>query len=171
MDEAVTTNKDFEGSAQSIDEKRMGEKAPGLSWIMLLVTYLASICAPLTQFKIPPLANWLFANFAPVGLDEATFGLLMSAMAIIGVILAFPAAFICRRMGLKNTVLFSLACLAVGSAISALAGNIPLLMVARMIEGIGIGLIGVAAPTCVSVWFPPKQRGLALGLWATWVPL
>jgi MFS family permease len=46
-----------------------------------------------------------------------------------------------------------------------------MLMVARMIEGIGIGLIGVAAPTCVSVWFPPKQRGLALGLWATWVPL
>lgn len=154
-----------------IDEKRMGEKAPGLSWVMLLVTYLASICAPLTQFKIPPLSNWLFANFAPVGLDGATFGLLMSAMAIIGVILAFPAAFIARRFGLKNTVLVSLACLAIGSAISALAGNIPMLMISRLIEGVGIGLIGVAAPTCVSVWFPPKQRGLALGLWATWVPL
>lgn len=54
------------------------------------------------QFKIPPLSNWLFANFAPVGLDGATFGLLMSAMAIIGVILAFPAAFISRRIGLKK---------------------------------------------------------------------
>ena len=107
--------------AMSVDEKRMGEKAPALSWVMLLVTYLASICAPLTQFKIPPLSNWLFANFAPVGLDGATFGLLMSAMAIIGVILAFPAAFIARRIGLKNTVLVSLACLAIGSAIGATA--------------------------------------------------
>ena len=157
--------------ALSVDEKRLGEKAPALSWVMLLVTYLASICAPLTQFKIPPLANWLFANFASQGLDSATFGLLMSAMAIIGVILAFPAAFICRRLGLKGTVMFSLACLAVGSALSALAFNIPMLLLSRLIEGIGIGLIGVAAPTCVTVWFPPKQRGLALGLWATWVPL
>ena len=167
--DAFVEEKHAEG--QSVDQKRMGETAPGLSWVMLLVTYLASICAPLTQFKVPPLANWLFANFAAAGLDSATFGLLMSAMSIIGVILAFPAAFICRRLGLKRTVMFSLACLAVGSAISALAGNIPLLMVSRLIEGIGIGLIGVAAPTCVSVWFPPRQRGLALGLWATWVPL
>ena len=112
MDDVI--EKTHADEALSVDEKRMGERAPGLSWIMLLVTYLASICAPLTQFKVPPLANWLFANFAPVGLDSATFGLLMSAMAIIGVILAFPAAFICRRMGLKNTVLFSLACLAIG---------------------------------------------------------
>lgn len=146
------------------------EKPPARAWLMLVVTYLASICAPIVQFKIPPLANWLFANFAQQGLDSTSFGLLMSAMAIIGVILAFPAAFICRRMGLKNAVLFSVGCLAVGSAISAVAPNIPLLMLARFIEGIGIGLIGVAAPTCVSVWFPPRRRGLALGIWATWVP-
>ena len=75
----------------------------------------------------------------------------IGAMAIIGVILAFPAAFIARRIGLKNTVLVSLACLAIGSAIGAIAGSIPMLMVSRLIEGIGIGLIGVAAPTCVSV--------------------
>lgn len=152
------------------DSARLDEKTPRKAWLILVVTYFASICAPIAQFKIPPMANWLFANFAPVGLDGATFGLLMSGMAIIGFVLAFPAAFICRKMGLKNTVLFSLACLAAGSAISALADNIALLLVSRMIEGIGIGLIGVAAPTCVSVWFPPRRRGLALGIWATWVP-
>ena len=152
------------------DSRRLGEKAPRRAWAMLAVTYLASICAPLVQFKIPPLSNWLFANFASAGLDGATFGLLMSAMAIIGVILAFPAAFVCRKLGLKNTVLFSLACLSAGSAIGALASSIPMLLLSRLVEGIGIGLIGVAAPTCISVWFPPRQRGLALGLWATWVP-
>ncbi len=146
------------------------EKPPARAWGILAVTYLASICAPIVQFKIPPMANWLFANFADAGLDSATFGLLMSAMAIIGVILAFPSAFICRKMGLKNAVLFSVACLAVGSAISTLATSIPVLLISRLIEGIGIGLIGVAGPTCVSVWFPPRKRGLALGIWATWVP-
>ncbi|MGN0038267.1 MAG: MFS transporter [Coriobacteriales bacterium] len=39
------------------------------------------------------------------------------------------------------------------------------------IEGIGIGLVGVAGPTCVSIWFPESTRGRALGIWATWVPV
>ena len=153
------------------DTDRLNEETPRRAWAILAVTYFASICAPLAQFKIPPLADWLFANFAPVGLDGATFGMLMSSMAIIGCILAFPAAFVARKMGLKGTVIFSLVCLAVGSAMGALANSIALLLVSRLIEGIGIGLIGVAAPTCVSIWFPPRRRGLALGLWATWVPL
>ena len=38
-------------------------------------------------------------------------------------------------------------------------------------EGVGIGLIGVAAPSCVTIWFPERKRGLALGIWATWVPV
>ena len=152
------------------DTERLDEKTPRKAWAILAVTYLASICAPIIQFKVPPLANWLFANFARVGLDGATFGMLMSAMAIIGCILAFPAAFISRKLGLKQTVLVSLACLGVGSLISVFAASIPVLLLSRFIEGIGIGLIGVVAPTCVSIWFPPRRRGLALGIWATWVP-
>lgn len=137
---------------------------------MLAVTYLASICAPLCQFKIPPLSSWLFAAYAGT-LDGATFGLLMSAISVIGVILAFPAAFIARRTGLKNVILLSVGCLCVGSALGGLSTTIPLLVCARMVEGIGIGLIGVAAPSCVTVWFPEHKRGLALGIWATWIPL
>ena len=44
-------------------------------------------------------------------------------------------------------------------------------MVGRMIEGVGIGLIGVSAPTCISIWFPDRTKGLALGIWATWFPI
>ena len=29
----------------------------------------------------------------------------------------------------------------------------------------------MAAPTCVSIWFPESTRGRALGIWATWVPV
>ncbi|MGI6032169.1 MAG: MFS transporter [Coriobacteriales bacterium] len=152
------------------DTERLDEKTPPRAWLILVVTYLASICAPIVQFKIPPLANWLFANFASVGLDGATFGMLMSAMAIIGCILAFPAAFIAQKLGLKTTMLVSLATLAVGSFISIFASTIPALLCSRLIEGIGIGLVGVVGPTCVSIWFPPRRRGLALGIWATWVP-
>lgn len=145
-------------------------KVSGKAWGILAVTYLASFCAPLCQFKIPPLASWLFPAFHGA-LDSVTFGTLMSAIAVIGVVLAFPAAFIARRMGLKNVILLSVACLGMGSAVGGLTSNLNVLMASRLLEGVGIGLIGVAAPSCVTIWFPERKRGLALGIWATWVPV
>lgn len=145
-------------------------KAPARAWAVLAVTYLASICAPLCQFKIPPLASWLFPAFHGA-LDAVSFGTLMSAISVIGVVLAFPAAFIARKVGLKNVILLSVACLGIGSAIGGISANLELLMVSRLLEGVGIGLIGVAAPSCVTIWFPRKMRGIALGIWTTWVPV
>ena len=138
------------------------------AWGMLALVYFASFMAPLAQFKLPPLASWLIPSF---GLDGVSFGYLMSALSVIGLVLAFPASFICGKFGLKRTMLVSLACLAIGTAIPLTESGYATLYVGRLIEGIGIGLVGVAAPTCISVWFPESTRGLALGIWATWFPV
>jgi nitrate/nitrite transporter NarK len=44
-------------------------------------------------------------------------------------------------------------------------------MTSRVIEGIGIGLIGVVAPATIAMWFPPERQGGPMGIWATWVPV
>lgn len=131
----------------------------------------------MSQFKIPPLADYIIPMLIHQGVDPSSvgayFGMLMTCMTIIGAVLAFPAAFICRRFGLKGTMLFSVACLAAGGCLAAAFGtqNMIVLYASRIIEGIGIGLVGVAGPTCVSIWFPERTRGRALGIWATWVPV
>lgn len=152
----------------STDNLQQKEKTPARAWLILAVVFFASFMAPMAQFKIPPLASWLIPEY---GLDGVTFGFLMSSLSIIGMILAFPAAFICRRFGLKNTMLVSIGSLAVGTVVSVLGSSIEIIYIGRLIEGIGIGLIGVAAPSCISVWFPDSTRGLALGIWATWFPV
>ena len=141
---------------------------PKKAWVILGVTYLASVTAPLAQFKVVPLAGNIIQAY---GLDGVTFGYLMSALTIIGVLLAFPATFVINKIGLKNSMLLSVACCAIGTAISALTSSLGILYFSRLLEGVGIGLVGVAGPTCVSIWFPPYKRGTAMGLWATWVPL
>jgi len=42
-----------------------------------------------------------------------------------------------------------------------------MLYVGRFIEGVGMGLIMVAAPFAISVWFPLHNRALPTGLWAS----
>ena len=44
-------------------------------------------------------------------------------------------------------------------------------MGSRLVEGLGIGLIGVVAPATIAMWFPPARRGTPMGIWATWVPV
>ncbi|MDR1713976.1 MAG: MFS transporter [Coriobacteriales bacterium] len=153
-------------------------KTPRYAWVILLVTYLASLSAPLGQFKVTLMSSVLAdvtgtgAGYF-VGMDAPSFGLLMSSLAIIGAILAFPGAFICRRLGLKWTSIIAVACVILGGLIGVFAGPTAVwqLYIGRFVEGIGIGLIGVSAPTIISLWFPDKTRGLALGFWCTWVPM
>ncbi len=143
-------------------------KTPRYAWVILAITYLASITAPLGQFKVTAIAGEIIGAY---GLNYATFGMLMTCLAIIGAILAVPAAFICRRIGLKATCTLAMSCIIIGGLVEIATGNIALLYLGRFIEGIGLGLVGVAAPTIISIWFPEKTRGLALGAWCTWVPM
>lgn len=138
------------------------------AWVILLVIYFAGVVAPFNQFKVPPIMPLLMAG---LHLDLTQAGLLMSIMAAIGLILAIPASLILQRFGPKKTILVALGFLACGALVGGLAGNYVLLLVSRILEGIGLGLIGVAAPATISMWFPPEKRGTPMGIWATWVPV
>lgn len=144
------------------------EKTPRYAWVILAVTYLASITAPLGQFKVTAIAGEIIGTY---GLGYAEFGMLMTCLAIIGAILAFPAAFICRRIGLRATCAIAMGCIIVGGLVEVATSSVALLYLGRFAEGVGLGLIGVAAPTIISLWFPDRTRGLALGAWCTWVPM
>lgn len=144
-----------------------GKTAP-YAWVILIVVYIVSFIAPLAQFKVTTLSTWLLPAF---GMDLSTFGWLMSALTVCGVLLAFPAAYICRTLGIKKILLLSAACIFVGGVLGSTASSVPVLLISRMFEGVGIGLVGVAGPTALSIWFPADRRGLPLGIWGTWMPL
>jgi MFS family permease len=134
---------------------------------MFLVLFM-SIAAPLNMFKAPGIAGTLMETF---GLTPADFGWLMSVFTIMGIILAFPAAGIMSKLGIKMTSTIALVSLILGSVIGALATSFEVLLAGRFLEGVSMGLISVTAPAAISRWFPRHKRGLALGIWAPWVPI
>ena len=143
-------------------------KAPGYAWVILIVVFLASVIAPLNQFKVPPVMPILIQAF---NMNIANAGMLMSIFAITGFILAIPAGFILQRYGPKTTGLLAIAFVMAGSVIGALSSTAGVMLASRFIEGVGMGLIAVAAPAAIAMWFPAETRGTPMGLWATWVPL
>lgn len=138
------------------------------AWPMMLLVWAASIMAPLAQFKVTPLSTMLVEAY---GFPFSTFGLLMSWMSIIGIVLAFPAAFVTGKLGPKKSILLCLISIILGTFIGAVAPSTQVLFFSRVLEGIGLGLIGITAPSAVAVWFPPSRRGFPMGLWSAWVPV
>jgi len=146
------------------------ERSPILpyAWVILVVVYLASVVAPFNQFKIPPIMPVLMQTFH---LDLTQAGLLMSIIAMIGLVLALPAGIFLQRLGSKATIMVALIFMATGALTGALSEGYIFLLISRVLEGIGMGLMGVAAPATIAMWFPPERQGMPMGIWATWVPV
>lgn len=138
------------------------------AWVILAVVYFASVVAPFNQFKIPPIMPVLMQTFQ---IDLTQAGLLMSIIAMIGFLLALPTGIILQRLGPKTTLLISLALMALGACIGAFSNSFMVLLGSRIVEGIGVGLMGVTAPATIAMWFPPDRQGTPMGIWATWVPV
>lgn len=138
------------------------------AWVILAVVYFASVVSPFNQFKIPPLMPVLMQTFQ---IDLTQAGLLMSIIAMIGLVLALPTGIILQRLGPKAALLIALGLMAVGAGIGALSNSFAILLGSRIIEGLGMGLMGVTAPATIAMWFPPDRQGTPMGIWATWVPI
>lgn len=144
-------------------------KTPRYAWVILAVVFLASCAVPFNMFKVPPIAPVLMGAF---GLDVSTFGWLMTAFTVVSIILAFPAAGIVNRIGIKNVTLIALACMVAGSLIGTFSnGSAAVLLFSRFVEGLGMGFFGIVAPGALTAWFPKKRLGLAIGVWSMWMPL
>ena len=138
------------------------------AWVILFVVYLASVAAPLNQFKIPPLIPVLMQV---LGINLSRAGSLMSVIALVGLILALPAGVILQRFGSKASGLLALGFIVAGAVLGAQADSYTSLMASRVVEGVGIGLITVIAPATIAIWFPPARQGMPMGIWATSVPV
>lgn len=138
------------------------------AWMVMWAVYFASIAVVINQFKVPPMMDILLKE---LDITMAQGGWMMSIFFVAGVLLALPAAFANDKFGPKTTGMIALACTAMGSLIGGFSESLEILLIGRIIEGIGLGVIAVVAPAVIAMWFPPEKRGLPMGIWASWVPV
>jgi EmrB/QacA subfamily drug resistance transporter len=70
-------------------------------------------------------------------------------------------------LGPRRLILVGIGLFSVGTATTALAPNLPTLIIGRAIQGAGAGGFMPLAMALISTIFPPEKRGRALGLWST----
>jgi EmrB/QacA subfamily drug resistance transporter len=132
----------------------LGAVAFGLFMIMLDNT-VVNVALPSIgrDFKIPQsqfsTLEWVVNGYA------LTFAVLMLTGGKLADLLGR------RRIFIAGLAIFTLASLACG-----LAGSAHVLIGARVIQGVGSALMNPATLSIITATFPPRQRGMAIGIWA-----
>jgi DHA2 family methylenomycin A resistance protein-like MFS transporter len=80
-------------------------------------------------------------------------------------LMLIPGGELVDRFGARRVALGGLAVFAVGAAAGALVTSFDALIIARIIQGAGAGLVSPAALAGAVSGFPPERRGTALGIW------
>jgi len=117
--------------------------------------------------KVPAAMTTIGAEF---GLGLAGAALLVSLFALMAALGGLGIGLAVARIGPRRALLAGLALGAVAGVAAALAPNAALLLLARIAEGAGFLLLVVAAPGLISASVAARDRGLAMGLWGTYMP-
>lgn len=135
------------------------------AWAVLICLFIAGIALAFNQSKVTPIISIIIAD---LGVSAAVAGWISGIFNVLGIILAIPAAGIVRKMGVRKSGILCLVITLVGAILGYFAGNEWLLMGSRIVEGFGLGLISIIAPSTVAMWFPTEKRGLPMSVWSTW---
>ena len=90
---------------------------------------------------------------------------LLSAYFGAYALLLIPGGMLVDRCGVRRVAVAGLSLFLVGAASGAVAGALGLLIVARLVQGAGAGVVSPAALAGAVSGFPPERRGVPLGIW------
>jgi MFS family permease len=138
------------------------------AWIVMAALFVAAIAVSINQYKVPPVMPVLMQVF---GLDLTMANLLMSIFSLSAFLLAIPAGIVVHRIGPKRSGLVAVAAVVVGAALGALSSGAAALLVSRTVEGLSFVFMMVVGPAIISLWFSAEERGVPMGVFATWVPV
>jgi benzoate transport len=142
---------------ESIDQAPISRFQLGIVALCFLLNMNDGIDVLLVSFTATEIAKeWM--------LSKSLVGLIFSAGLIGMTIGCFSLAPIADRMGRRKVFLWSMACITIGMLGVSLAGSYPLILVSRLVTGLGIGGILPTMATIVSEYSNNKSRDFNVGL-------
>jgi MFS transporter, DHA2 family, multidrug resistance protein len=131
-------------------------------WVLanvMIGTFMAVLDATIVNVALPK----IMANFG-VGIDKIEW--VLTAYMLAMAVMLPTSAWLADRFGYKRIYFLGLMLFTVGSFLCGLSHDENMLIVARVIQGLGAGAVQPIGMAIVTREFPPHQRGVAIGFWA-----
>lgn len=132
-------------------------------WLVLVVVASGTLLVVLNQTIMNVALPRIMSVFG-AGIDQAQLVLTGFMLATAVIMPATP--FLSERLGTKRLYVLTIGLFTVGSLLCGLAWSIPSLVVARVMQGLGGGMIQPLGMAMLFRVTPPDQRGTMMGLYA-----
>lgn len=132
-------------------------------WILLanimMGTFMAVLDSTIVNVGLPK----IMASFG-VGIDKVEW-VITSYMLALAVMLP-TSGWLADKFGYKSIYFTGLALFTFGSLLCGMSGNETTLVLSRIVQGLGGGMIQPLGMAIITREFPPEKRGIAIGFWA-----
>jgi len=108
---------------------------------------------------LPSIQRDLDADLSELQWIVTGYALTFAALMLVGGKLA-------DAYGRRLIFVVGIAVFTVASLLCGLAGSGEMLIAARVLQGVGAALMNPATLSIITATFPPRQRGMAIGIWA-----
>ncbi len=136
-------------------------------WHIVFVATLAGIVAATQIGMVPPAIPEIRAD---LGVGLVTIGWIVSVFNLMAAILAIAIGMMADRMDIRKVISAGIVMLILGAVAGGFSHSAFSLIGARVIAGLGLVSIAVAAPRLIVGASHTRDYGLTLGIWSTYMP-
>jgi DHA2 family multidrug resistance protein len=131
-------------------------------WVLanvMIGTFMAVLDATIVDVALPKIMSTF-------GIPVDTAKWVATAYLLILAVMLPTSGWIADRFGYKKTYTAALSLFTLGSLLCSLSWNESALIIFRIIQGMGAGLLMPVGMAIITREFPPEKRGVALGFWS-----
>jgi MFS transporter, DHA2 family, multidrug resistance protein len=131
-------------------------------WLLatvMLGTFMAVLDATIVNVGLPK----IMASFG-VGLDKIEW--VITAYMLAMAVMLPTSGWMADKFGYKRMYIYGLALFTFGSFLCGSSNDENMLIISRVIQGMGAGVIQPLGMAIITREFPPHQRGIAIGFWS-----
>lgn len=122
-------------------------------------TFMAVLDATIVNVGLPK----IMASFG-VGIDKIEW--VITAYMLSMAVMLPTSGWLADRFGYKRLYFIGLFLFTAGSMLCGMSNNEDALILSRIVQGLGAGMIQPLGMAIITREFPPHQRGVAIGFWA-----
>lgn len=135
-------------------------------WVSATALIAVGVLTAIQYGKVAPCLPDMMER---LGISVSDGGLLMSAFALSALVMAIVGGALIDKFGVRLIGIAGLAVSLAGNIVGLFEVPVAVLMLTRVLEGIGYGVISVCGPVVISAWYSPEKRGIASGFWGSYV--